>query len=144
MYLFGPLLLFFSFLHKSSQAEVCIIRSKPDDCQLNVQYFNNLCIIFGYTGSSLLLLGFSLVAANLPCAAQASHCFGLSCCGAQALDIRASVVATCGLSSCSLQALEPMLSCSMACRLFPDQGLNPCPLHWQADSYPLYYQGSLC
>ena len=23
------------------------------------------------------------------------------------------------------------------------QGLNPCPLHWQADSYPLRYQGSL-
>ena len=26
------------------------------------------------------------------------------------------------------------LSCSMACGIFPDQGLNPCPLHWQADS----------
>ena len=22
---------------------------------------------------------------------------------------------------------------------FLDQGLNPCPLHWQADSHPLYY-----
>ena len=26
------------------------------------------------------------------------------------------------------------LSCSVACGLFPDQGSNPCPLHWQADS----------
>ena len=26
------------------------------------------------------------------------------------------------------------LSCSAACRIFPDQGSNPCPLHWQADS----------
>ena len=26
------------------------------------------------------------------------------------------------------------LSCSAACGIFPDQGLNPCPLHWQADS----------
>ena len=26
------------------------------------------------------------------------------------------------------------LSCSAACGIFPDWGLNPCPLHWQADS----------
>ena len=26
------------------------------------------------------------------------------------------------------------LSCSTACGIFPDQGSNPCPLHWQADS----------
>ena len=25
-------------------------------------------------------------------------------------------------------------SCSAACGIFPDQGSNPCPLHWQADS----------
>ena len=34
------------------------------------------------------------------------------------------------------------LSCSAACRIFPDQGSNPCPLHWQADSQPLHHQGS--
>ena len=33
-------------------------------------------------------------------------------------------------------------SCSAACGIFPDQGSNPCPLHWQADSQPLYHQGS--
>ena len=32
-------------------------------------------------------------------------------------------------------------SCS-ACGIFPDQGSNPCPLHWQADSQPLRHQGS--
>ena len=26
------------------------------------------------------------------------------------------------------------LSCPAACRIFPDQGLNSCPLQWQADS----------
>ena len=26
------------------------------------------------------------------------------------------------------------LSCSVACGIFPDQGSNPCFLHWQADS----------
>ena len=33
-------------------------------------------------------------------------------------------------------------SCSAACVIFPDQGSNPCPLHWQADSQPLRHQGS--
>ena len=33
-------------------------------------------------------------------------------------------------------------SCSVACGIFPDQGSNPCPLHWQADSQPLRHQGS--
>ena len=33
-------------------------------------------------------------------------------------------------------------SCSAACGIFPDQGLNACPLHWQADSQPLRHQGS--
>ena len=31
---------------------------------------------------------------------------------------------------------------STACGIFPDQGSNPCPLHWQADSQPLHHQGS--
>ena len=31
---------------------------------------------------------------------------------------------------------------STACGIFPDQGSNPCPLHWQADSQPLRHQGS--
>ena len=36
-------------------------------------------------------------------------------------------------------------SCSVACGIFPYQGSNPCPLHWQADSQPLRHQGSpLC
>ena len=35
-------------------------------------------------------------------------------------------------------------SCSEACGIFPDQGSNPCALHWQADSQPLRHQGSPC
>ena len=31
---------------------------------------------------------------------------------------------------------------SAACGILPDQGPNPCPLHWQADSQPLRHQGS--
>ena len=33
-------------------------------------------------------------------------------------------------------------SCSAACGILPDQGSNPHPLHWQADSQPLRHQGS--
>ena len=33
-------------------------------------------------------------------------------------------------------------TCSAACGIFPDQGSNPCPLHWPADSQPLRHQGS--
>ena len=40
----------------------------------------------------------------------------------RALGVRASAV------------VAHRLSCSAACGVFPDQGLNPCPLHWQADS----------
>ena len=31
---------------------------------------------------------------------------------------------------------------SAACGIPPDEGSNPCPLHWQADSQPLRHQGS--
>ena len=33
-------------------------------------------------------------------------------------------------------------SCSVAYGILPDQGSNPCPLDWQADSQPLRHQGS--
>ena len=33
-------------------------------------------------------------------------------------------------------------SCSVACGILPDQGSNPRPPHWQADSQPLRHQGS--
>ena len=32
------------------------------------------------------------------------------------------------------------VSCSTACGIFMNQGSNPCPLHWQADSQPLDFQ----
>ena len=34
------------------------------------------------------------------------------------------------------------LSCSVGLGILLGQGLNLCPLHWQADSYLLYHQGS--
>ena len=47
---------------------------------------------------------------TLRCGAWNSYCGGFSCCGAQALGARASVVAAHRLSSCGLRALERRLS----------------------------------
>ena len=55
---------------------------------------------------------------------------------------RLSVVAACGVYSPDSVVVVHRLSCSMACDIFPDQGSNLCPLHWQADSHPLYHKRS--
>ena len=80
---------------------------------------------------------------------RASHGGGFSRYEAQALGTWASVVVSHRLISCGSQALEyginscgARLSCSVACGIFLDQGLNLCPLHWQADSYLLRHEGS--
>ena len=62
----------------------------------------------------------------------------------------ASAAAVRRLSSCGSHALEQQtqqswcmgLVCSVACRIFLDQRLNPCLLHWQADSLPLSHKRS--
>ena len=66
------------------------------------------------------------------CSAQASPCGGCSCSGAQAPGCA-------GFSSCVHR-----LSCTTACGIFPDQGLNPCPLHSKMFCLPWNYQGSPC
>ena len=83
------------------------------------------------------------------CGAWASHCSGVSYCGARVLGTEASAVVRHGLRSCSAWALEHRLnslahalSYSVACGIFPDHGSNPCLLHWQVDSLPLGHQAS--
>ena len=66
-----------------------------------------LCQVF------VAVCGLSLAVASratLHCGVQASHCGGLSCCGAWVLGVWASVVAGPGLSSCGSWALEHRLS----------------------------------
>jgi len=50
--------------------------------------------------------------------------------------MQASVVAY-RLYSVGSEVVVRELRCSTAGGTVPDQGSNPCPLHWQADSYPL-------
>ena len=62
-----------------------------------------------------------------PGGAQASHCSSFSCCRAR------------GPSSA---LVVHQLRCFEEQGIFSNQGSNLCPLHWQADSYPLHHQGS--
>ena len=58
------------------------------------------------------------------------------------LTIAASLVAKHRLRRAGSVIVVHGPSCSRACGIFPDQGSNPRPLHWQADSQPLRHQGS--
>ena len=101
--------------------------------------------IFGCAGSCCCTQAFSSCGER-GCslvAVRASHRGGSSCCGAQALGSQASAVAAHWLWAMGASvAVAHGLSCSTARGIFLDQGSNPCPLHWQADSYPLRHQGS--
>ena len=93
-------------------------------------YYLFIMFIFGCVGSSFLCEGFlqlRRVGATLHRGARACHYRGLSCRGSRRSG---SVVVAHGPS------------CSAACGIFPDQGSNLCPLHWQADSQSLRHQGS--
>ena len=58
------------------------------------------------------------------------------------LTIAASLLQSTGSRRAGSVIVTHGPSCSAACGIFPDQGSNPCPLHWQADSQPLRHQGS--
>ena len=93
---------------------------------------------------------------TLCCGAWASPCGGPSRCRARALGARAAAVVVRWLSSCGTRAQKLWHTGSVAVArgpqsagsaavthgpshstahgIFPNQGSNPCPLHWQADS----------
>ena len=79
----------------------------------------------------------------LPCVGFSLHGSGFSCCRARALGHSGfSSQWLTGLWSTDSVLVAHGLSCSAACRIFPDQGSNPCLLHWQVNSLPLSHQGS--
>ena len=88
--------------------------------------------MYGFVGSSFLCEGFlqlRQVGAPLHRGARASHYLGLS-------------LPSTGSRRAGSVIVAHGPSCSSACGIFPDQGSNPRPLHWQADSQPLRHQGS--
>ena len=97
---------------------------------------------------------FFLVALGLCCFAGlslvAGRSGGYSAAVHRLLTAVASLVGEHRLSTSRLQYLRHVgsvahqLTYSTAHGIFPAQGLNLCPLHRQADSYPLCHQGSPC
>ena len=96
-------------------------------------FFFNLFIYFWLCWVFVSVRGLSLVAASG--GHSSSRCTGLSL--SQPLLLRSTSSSRAGSV---VVAHGP--SCSAACGIFPDQGSNLCPLHWQADSQPLRHQGS--
>ena len=89
-------------------------------------------LLIGCVGSSFLCEGFLQLrqaGATLHRGARASHY--------RSLSLRST-----GSRRASSVVVAHGPSCSAACGILPDQGSNPCPLHWQADSQPLRHQGS--
>ena len=113
-------------------------------------FFNILVMyfIFACTESLLISAGFLHnlqlwgVGAILHCGAWASPCSGFSFCGALVLDKQAQQLWPGGSRAQTAGVVVPGVSRSTACGVFPDQGSNLCPLHWQAVCYLLYHQGS--
>ena len=68
--------------------------------------------------------------------------YGLQAHGLQQLWHAGSAVVARGLQSTGSAVVAHRLHCSAARGIFPDQGSNLCPLHWQTDAQPLCHQGS--
>ena len=63
-----------------------------------------------------------------------SSCIEQGCCFLWCMgSLLWPLVAEHRLSSTGSVMAAHWLSCPMACGIFPDQGSNPCPLHWQVD-----------
>ena len=93
------------------------------------KFFVFIYLLFELVFSALYRLSLATESRDyswLQCTGFSLPCF--SCCRAWALGAQASVFVVQGLI------------CSETCGIFPDQGSNPCTLHWQADSYPLHNQ----
>ena len=139
---------FHSLFHvKPSKSRVCFILTahlssdQPHfKCSVTCDFFFFFRRVFGFLLIYLWLCwvfvsvrGLSLVAAS---GGHSSwRCAGLSL--SRPLLLRST-----GSRRAGSVVVAHRPSCSAACGIFPDQGSNPCPLHWQADSQPLHHQGN--
>lgn len=113
---------------------------------LSKKWFIYLFIWFDCAGSSLQCEGFLWLRqwGATPRCGTWTHCGGFSCYRAQVLGSWASesqhmgsVVTSLRLWSAGSVIVARGLTCPTACGIFPNQGLDLCPLQWQVYSYPL-------
>ena len=113
---------------------VCLLFSpKVVAAVQHLLYFLFFYIYFWLCWVFVSVRGLSLVAASG--GHSLSRCAGLSL--SRPLLLRST-----GSRRTGLVVVAHGPSCPAACGTFPDQGSNPCPLYWQADSQPLRHQGS--
>ena len=103
-------------------------------------FFNRIVLfIFFFNIFFWLCWVFVSVRGPSPVAASGGHsssrCAGLS--PSRPLPLRST-----GSRRAGSAAVAHGPSCSVARGIFPDQGSNPCPPHWRADSQPLRHKGS--
>ena len=115
-----------------------VLRPKIDGCKntnLFFFFFNfiYLFIYFWLCRFFVSVRGLSLVAASG--GHSSSRCTGLSL--SPPLLLRST-----GSRRAGSVVVAHGPSRSAACGIFPDQGSNPCPLHWQADPQPPPHKGS--
>ena len=119
----------------------CLVNTGPIIIIYLFIYFNSplfdsfiyLFIYFWLRWVFVSVQGLSLVAASG--GHSSSRCVGLSL--SRPLLLRST-----GSRRAGSVVVAHGPSCSAACGIFPDQGSNPRPPHWQADSQPLRHQGS--
>ena len=112
-----------------SSLEKCLFGSSAHFFFINLFIYLCLCCVF------VSVRGLSLVVASG--GHSSSRCAGLSL--SRPLLLRST-----GSRRAGSVIVAHGPRCSAVCGIFPDQGSNPCPLHWQADSQPLRHQGSPC
>ena len=130
-----PFVVFSTCLHSGAQTEVSAVASTM------LFFFFFLIFLFFFKLIYYLwpcwvfvsVRGLSLVAASG--GRSSSRCAGLSL--SRPLLLRST-----GSRRAGSVVVAHGPSCSAACGIFPDQGSNPRPLHWQADSQLLRHQGS--
>ena len=137
-----PFLLFIPTRHALAFAPALL--SKVFSPQTYSFYVYIILFIFGCTGSSLLCELFSVAesGAALQCGVLvvvASLVAEPRPQGTQASVVGAHEINSCGswVQSTGVIVVAHGLSCLSASLHLPDQALNPCLWHWQADSLPL-------
>ena len=105
-----------------------------------ILFLNHICL-FIYLFIFILLLCWVFVPVRGPSPAVASGGHSSSRCAGLPLSRPLPLRGT-GSRRAGSVIVAHGPSCSVACGILPDQGSNPCPLHWQEDSQPLRHQGS--
>ena len=108
-------------------------KSAPDTQTQQHAFFVCLFVYLWLCWVFVSVRGLSLVAVSR--GHSSSRCAGLS-------PLRPLLLRSTGSRHAGSAIVAHGPSCSVACGILPDQGPNPCPLHWQADFQPLRHQGS--